>query len=91
MEAILIYVAILLVLGYIGHLLKKSFPKFYDFIAGQETRQMDEQEQNVELWEPELRRNTFYDPNGRYDPTQPHYSDFEEENTKRESENPFLP
>ncbi len=48
MEAILIYIAIIIILGYIGHLLKKRFPKSHDFIAGQEARQSDEQEQSEE-------------------------------------------
>ena len=84
MEAILIYVAILIVLGYIGYLLEKHFPKFYNFIVGPKLNQSDEQEQNVELGKLEPTRNKFYDPDGYLDPTQPHYGDFEEED-KRET------
>ena len=64
MEAILIYIAIIIILGYIGHLLKKRFPKFCDFMAGSEAETK------------EKLRNSYDDSENEYSSGSPDHAPF---------------
>ena len=93
MEAILIYMAILIILGYIGHRIEKRFPKYHKIIFGSQSKQsdMDEQEQNAELWKPLWEPldsrgywEKYYDARGHFDSCVPHNPDIQPELANKE-------